>query len=92
VGGSPTELGEYMSLRRLYRTRKRLFGNSSQQLASSKPPRFAVWCLYMFLPRNLITPVVGDIQEKFQTIMIPKVGRGWAVVWCYKETVTSIIN
>ena len=69
-----------------------LFGNSTQQLAASEPPHFAAWCLYMFLPRNQIVPIIGDIQEKFQTIMIPRVGRRWAVAWYYKETLASLVN
>jgi hypothetical protein len=58
---------------------------------SAHPPRAASWLLDLFVPRDQITPVLGDLLEEFSA-EAARVGVSSARRWYWRQSAKSILH
>lgn len=54
------------------------------------PPRKAELVLRFLLPKDARESLLGDLEEEFRTIMVPKYGLRTAKVWYWKQVAASV--
>jgi hypothetical protein len=78
--------GQLSALAATGRFRRRRTGThaGSRQDAYLKPPRFGQYLLYLFVPRKIREPLMGDLEEQFEEVAAT-FGRRKARFWYYVQ-------
>ena len=65
-------------------------GGSRARRCSVEPPRLAEWLLRRMLPDDAGESVGGDLEEIFQSRIVPGAGRFRAAVWYWRQVFFSL--
>ena len=58
---------------------------------ATTPPRPAGLILSFLLPRKHQEEIVGDLQEEYRAVVLPKIGRSKANLWYWAQCLGSIV-
>ena len=58
--------------------------------SESSPPKNAEYLLYLLLPKSERDYIPGDLIEEYNTIIQPKFGKRRAMLWYWKQVISSI--
>lgn len=66
------------------------YGRALQPTVEGTPsPRVARFAL-LLIPKKNREHLIGDIEEEYQTIVLPEHGKAWARFWYWEQTVISL--
>jgi hypothetical protein len=79
------EFRRYFVIRSAY-----LFHSRKQTFAQcNRTPRFAQFAL-LLIPKCSREHLIGDLEEEFQTIVLPEYGSFWARCWYFEQVAIAI--
>lgn len=67
------------------------YGRKRAKLSNAKPSRNGVKLLYLLLPKEQREHLPGDLEEEFTTIILPKFGARYAMIWYWWQVIRSIL-
>jgi hypothetical protein len=56
-----------------------------------RPPLTGEKFMYLFLPKKDREALLGDLEEEYRSIILPKFGPRFARIWYWKQVLTSIL-
>lgn len=65
-------------------------GTNGPEVKCNRPPIQAAYLLRLFLAKTEREHIPGDLEEEFNTIMVPNFGVRAAKLWYWKQVITSV--
>lgn len=77
---------------KLLETQELHFGEALVRRRAASPPKSAENLLLFFAERNKIESLLGDLEELYRTVYLPKLGPRGAKLWYWKEILGDIFR